>query len=118
MSATGIFAEAYDSVVTALTDAGIVTVTDPRNARPMSVFVELPIGDVFNNNIIDPRITLRLLAAPPGNSDSSQYLMQLADTIHQLDTLAVVDFRPTTAVIGEQNIPAYDLTVRISTRRT
>jgi hypothetical protein len=117
MAATGILAAAYNSVTTALTDAGLVVVTDPRNARPMSVFVELPIGDVFNNNIVDVRISLRILAAPPGNQDAANYLLSTFDIIHQLDTLAVVDFRPSTAVIGEQNIPAYDLTVRLSTRR-
>jgi hypothetical protein len=58
MAATGILAAAYSSVTTALTDAGLVVVTDPRNARPMSVFVELPIGDAFNNNIVDVRISL------------------------------------------------------------
>jgi hypothetical protein len=117
MAATGILAAAYNSVTTALADAGLVVVTDPRNARPMSVFVELPIGDAFNNNIVDVRISLRILAAPPGNQDAANYLLSTFDTIHQLDTLAVVDFRPSTAVIGEQNIPAYDLTVRLSTRR-
>ena len=117
MAATGILAAAYSSVTTALADAGLVVVTDPRNARPMSVFVELPIGDVFNNNIVDVRISIRILAAPPGNQDAANYLLSTFDTIHQLDTLAVVDFRPSTAVIGEQNIPAYDLTVRLSTKR-
>ena len=117
MAATGILAAAYSSVTTALADAGLVVVTDPRNARPMSVFVELPIGDVFNNNIVDVRISIRILAAPPYNQDSANYLLSTFDIIHQLDTLAVVDFRPSTAVIGEQNIPAYDLTVRLSTRR-
>ena len=117
MAATGILAAAYSSVTTALADAGLVVVTDPRNARPMSVFVELPIGDVFNNNIVDVRISIRIMAAPPGNQDEANYLLSTFDTIHQLDTLAVVDFRPSTAVIGEQNIPAYDLTVRLSTRR-
>ena len=117
MSATGILADAYQSVVTALTNAGLVVVTDPRNARPMSVFVELPTGDGFNSNIVDVTMTLRLLAAPPGNSDSSDYLLTTFDSIQQLNTLAVVDFRPTTAIIGEQNIPAYDVTIRLSTRR-
>lgn len=117
MAATGILAAAYSSVTTALADAGLVVVTDPRNARPMSVFVELPIGNVFNTNIVDVRISLRILAAPPGNQDAADYLLSTFDTIHQLDTIAVVDFRPSTAVIGEQNIPAYDLTVRLSTRR-
>ena len=117
MAATGILAAAYSSVTTALADAGLVVVTDPRNARPLSVFVELPTGEAFNENIVDVTIRLRVLAAPPGNQDAANYLLTTFDTIHQLDTIAVVDFRPSTAVIGEQNIPAYDLTVRLSTRR-
>lgn len=117
MAATGILAAAYSSVTTALSNAGLVVVTDPRNARPMSVFVELPTGNVFNENIVDVTINLRILAAPPGNQDAADYLMSTFDTIHQLKTLAVVDFGPSTAVLGEQNIPAYDLTVRLSTRR-
>lgn len=117
MAATGILAAAYSSVTTALANAGLVVITDPRNARPMSVFVELPTGSAFNENIVDVTIRLRVLAAPPGNQDASDYLLTVFDTIHQLKTLAVTDFGPSTAVVGEQNIPAFDLTVRLSTRR-
>lgn len=117
MAASGILAAAYSSVTTALADAGLVVVTDPRNARPMSVFVELPQGSAFNENIVDVTIRLRVLAAPPGNQDASDYLLTVFDTIHQLKTLAVTDFGPSSAAIGEQVIPAFDITVRLSTRR-
>lgn len=117
MAATGILAAAYSSVTTALADAGLVVVTDPRNARPLSVFVELPTGSAFNENIVDLTIRIRVLAAPPGNQDAADYLLTVFDTIHQLKTVAVTDFNPSTAVIGEQNIPAFDISVRLSTRR-
>jgi hypothetical protein len=117
MAATGILAAAYSSVTTALSNAGLVVVTDPRNARPMSVFVELPIGNAFNENIVDVTIRLRILAAPPGNQDAADYLLTTFDTIHQLKTLAVVDFTPSTTQVGEQLIPSYDINVRLSTRR-
>ena len=42
MPATGIFAEARDAIVTRITNLGLKPVTDPRNARPLTVFVELP----------------------------------------------------------------------------
>ena len=42
MAATGIFAEARDAIVTRITALGLAPVTDPRNARPLTVFVELP----------------------------------------------------------------------------
>ena len=117
MAASGLFAAAYRNVTTALADAGLVVVTDPRNARPLSVFVELPTASAFNSNILDVTIVCRILSAPPGNQDAADYLLTVFDTIHQLKTLAVTDFAPSTAIIGEQNIPAFDITVRLSTRR-
>jgi hypothetical protein len=117
MAATGLFADAWQSVVTALSDAGLVVVTDPRNARPLSVFVELPTATAFNSNVLDVTIVCRILAAPPGNLDAANYLLTTADTIHALTTLAVTDCRPSAALIGDQSIPAYDLTVRVQARR-
>ena len=105
MAATGILAAAYSSVTTALADAGLVVVTDPRNARPLSVFVELPTGEAFNENIVDVSIRLRLLAAPPGNQDAADYLLTTFDTIHQLQTIAVVDFTPSTTKWGNKSFP-------------
>ena len=117
MAATGILAAAYNNVCTRLTAAGMVVVKDPRNARPMSVFVELPTAPPFNSNIVDVTIVCRILAGGPGNSDAADYLLTQADIIHQ-NVEGIVDIRPSTALIGEQQIPAYDLTVRVSTRRT
>ncbi len=116
MSATGILAAAYENVCTRLANAGMVVVRDPRNARPMSVFVELPTAPPFNSNIIDVTIVCRILAAGPGDSDAADYLLSQADVIHQ-NVEGIIDIRPSTAIIGEQQIPAYDLTVRVSTRR-
>lgn len=117
MAATGILAAAYSSVTSALAAAGLVVVTDPRNARPMSVFVELPSGRAFNENIVDVTIRLRVLAAPPGNQDAADYLLTVFDSIHQLKTVAVTDFNPSSTAIGDQVIPSYDIVVRLSTRR-
>lgn len=117
MAATGLFAAAYSAVTSALTAGGLVVVTDPRNARPMSVFVELPTAQAFNSNILDVTIVCRILSAPPGNQDAADYLLSTADTIHALTSLAVTDCRPSVALIGDQQIPAYDLTVRVAARR-
>jgi hypothetical protein len=105
MAATGLFAAAYSAVTSALTAGGLVVVTDPRNARPLSVFVELPTAQAFNSNILDVTIVCRILSAPPGNQDAA------------LTSLAVTDCRPSVALIGDQQIPAYDLTVRVAARR-
>ena len=79
MSATGIFAEAQATLAASLTALGLAVVTDSRNARPMSVVIEPPTFTCFNSNIADITFRLRVLAAPPGNQDASDYLMTTAD---------------------------------------
>jgi hypothetical protein len=38
----GIFTDAINHVAASLTALGLKPVTDPRNARPLTVFIELP----------------------------------------------------------------------------
>jgi hypothetical protein len=117
MAATGIFATAVNAIATRITNLGLVPVTDPRNARPMTVFIELPSFAGMNYNIGDITITLRVLAAPPGNSDAGDYLMTTIDTLMADQGLAIIEGRPTMALIGQQELPAYDLIVRVAVAR-
>jgi hypothetical protein len=117
MPATGIFAESRTAIVNALTALGIASVTDPRNARPMTVMVNPPTFDSFTYNVGDIRFELLILAAPPGNQDAEDYLITTADTIMASTTLAVTDGRPIAVTVGDQQIPAYSLTVAIAARR-
>lgn len=117
MTATGIFADARTAIVNALTALGLAAVTDPRNARPMSVLVDPPTFDAFTYNVGDMRFNLLILAAPPGNQDAEDYLITTADTIMASTTLAVTNGRPTSVTVGDQTIPAYSLTVAIAARR-
>jgi hypothetical protein len=116
MAATGILADAVNAIATALTALGLKPVTDPRNARPMSVFIELPVMTSFTYNVGDFRIPVRILAAPPANSDAGDYLMTTTDLIMN-SPIAVTDARPGNANYGGQDIPTYDLTVAIAVRR-
>ena len=117
MAATGIFAESRTAIVNALTALGIATVTDPRNARPMTVMVNPPTFDSFTYNVGDIRFELLILAASPGNQDAEDYLITTADTIMASTTLAVTNGRPIAVTVGDQQIPAYSLTVAIAARR-
>ena len=118
MAATGIFAEARDAIVTRITNLGLKPVTDPRNARPLTVFVELPTFTSFTYNVGDLTFTIRVLGAPPGNQDTADWLLTTIDTLMADQGLAVVAGQPSLAIIGSQELPAYDLTVRIASRRT
>ena len=117
MAATGIFAEARDAIVTRITNLGLKPVTDPRNARPLTVFVELPTFTSFTYNVGDLTFTIRVLGAPPGNQDTADYLLTTIDTLMADQGLAIVAGTPSVAIVGSQELPAYDLTVRIASRR-
>jgi hypothetical protein len=82
----------------------------------MSVFIELPTVSAFNYNIGDITLRLRILAAPPGNSDAGDYLMTIADQI-LASSIAITDMAPGNVQIGGQDLPTYDLTVRIAVKR-
>jgi hypothetical protein len=111
-----IFATAVNAVKTELTTLGLKPVTDPRNARPLSVMIELPTFDAFTYNVGDIRLTVRVLAPPPGNQDAGDYLLKTIDTIMN-SPIAVTDGRPGFATYGGQELPCYDLTVAVAVRR-
>jgi hypothetical protein len=110
------FAEAITAVANVITAQGYVPVTDPRNARPLTVFIELPTFDAFTYNVGDITLTIRVLAPPPGNQDAGDYLLTAIDALMN-SSLAITGGQPTIAQIGSQELPAYDLTVRISSKR-
>ena len=116
MPATGMFAEAITAVANVITAKGYVAVTDPRNARPLTVFIELPTFNAFTYNVGDITLTIRVLAPPPGNQDAGDYLLTAIDALMN-SSLAITGGQPTIAQIGSQELPAYDLTVRISSKR-
>ena len=117
MSATGILSQAVNTVKDSLTALGLVPITDPRNVRPLSVLIQLPTSNNFNYNVGDIEIRLSVCAPPPGNQDAGDYLMTVADTIMN-SPIAITDMRPGLLSIGGQDLPTYDLTVRIAVNRT
>jgi hypothetical protein len=116
MPASGILVEAVNAVKTQLTALSLVPITDPRNARPMSVLIELPTVTAFTYNVGNIDIRLRVLAPPPGNQDAGDYLMTIADQIMN-SPIAVTDLRPGLVSVGGQDLPSYDLTVAVAVRR-
>ena len=116
MSSSGILYEAVTACKTQLTALGLVPITDPRNARPLSVLIELPTVTAFTYQVGDIELRLRVLAPPPGNQDAGDYLMQIADQIMN-SPIAVTDLRPGLVTVGGQDLPSYDLTVAVAVRR-
>ena len=112
-SANGIFRDSITVVSGIITGLGLVPVTDPRNARPLTVFLELPTWDTFAKHVADVTMRLRILGAPPGNQDAADYLLKTAWTLIN-SSLAVTSGQPSVALIGSQELPCYDLTIRLA----
>jgi len=117
MTATGIFASAQATLVASLTALGLKVVTDVRNARPITVLVDPPTFTCFNNNVAEIAFGVKVLAAPPGNSDAVDYLITTADTIMN-SSISLIRGIPGVMQIGGQEVPTYDLTVRVGTQRS
>ena len=114
----GVFSDAMAHVVATMEENGITAVTDPRAARPGVVFCEMPTFDGVSNNIADMTIILRFLAPGPGNQISADACLDMADQLIDVFGGAITTGRATSAIIGDQALPAYDMTLRLVTRRT
>lgn len=112
MPASGVFAAAQTQLVSSLTSLGLAVVTDPRNARPKTVLVNPPNVEIKNYNWADITFSILICAAPPGNSDAVDYLITVADQIMDSE-IVVIDANPDLIDIGNQDIPAYRMTVRM-----
>lgn len=116
MPATGIFADSVTKIKDTITALGLVAVTDPRNARPMTCLIEMPTYTQFTNQVADVSVVVHVLATPPGNQDSGDWLMSTLDILMDSE-LAITGGSPTLVVIGSQELPAYDITIRIGVKR-
>jgi hypothetical protein len=116
MSATGILAAAVTEVATQLSALGLTPVTDPRQARPYTVFIELPVMDTFTYNVGQFRIPIKVLGVPPGNTNSTDYLITTVDAIMD-SPIVIVDARPGFSTYGGQDLPHYEMTVAIAVNR-
>jgi len=116
MAASGIFIEAIDALKATIIGLGYKVVTDPRNVRPLTVYIEPPTFTTFTSNVGNLTCRVSILAPPPGNQDSSDYLLTAVDQIMD-SAVPVTEGRPGSLDVGGQLLPCYDLTVRIASKR-
>lgn len=108
---TDLFNEAMDDLATALNAVtGLTCITDPRNLVPPCALIEAPSFVAWNFNIVKITYPVRIITVGPGNLDAQKSLMSLAAKVLNAN-VGVVDGRPTIAVIGGSELPAYDLTI-------
>jgi hypothetical protein len=112
---TDLFNEALDDLAASLTSiTGLQVVTDPRNLVPPCAFIDAPTFSVYGGggNIVQMTFTVRIITLGPGNLDAQRNLMHLASLVLGKN-VAVTSGRPTIAIIGGAEMPAYDLTIEM-----
>ena len=112
---TDLFNEALDDLATTLTSiTGLQVVTDPRSINPPCAFIDAPTFSVYGGggNIVQMTYTVRIITLGPGNLDAQRNLMHLASLVLGKN-VAVTSGRPTIAIIGGAEMPAYDLTIEM-----
>lgn len=110
---TDLFNECLDDLSARLAAiSGVVVVTDPRNLQPPCVFIDAPTFEAYNSNIVKMTYPVRVITLGPGNLDAQRSLMNLAAKLLTAG-VGVIDGRPTIALIGGAEMPAYDLTISI-----
>ena len=115
---TDLFNEALDDLAASLnTITGLQVVIDPRNLTAPCAFIDAPTFSVFSNNVVEMTFPIRIITLGPGNLDAQRSLLNLASKVIT-KKIGVTDGRPTVAVIGGSELPAYDLTITLQAQAT
>ena len=110
---TDLFNIALDDLNTSITAiTGLQCVNDPRKLVPPSAFIDAPSFTAFNYNIVKMIFPVRLITLGPGNLDAQRSLLNMMSKLLAAN-LAITDGRPTVAIIGGAEYPAYDVSVNM-----
>jgi hypothetical protein len=110
---TDLFNEGLDDLAAKLaTISNMQVVTDPRNLRPPCLFVDAPSFEAINTNIAKMTFPVRCIGLGPNNLDAQRTVLNLAARV-MTSGVGVTDGRPTVAIIGGVELPAYDLNINI-----
>jgi len=113
---TDLLNEAVDDLAATLgtISPAITVVTDPRNMQPPCAFINAPsfTTPLMTNKRIQLQFPIQLIVPGPFNLDAQRNLMHLASLVLGKN-VAVTSGRPTIAIIGGAEMPAYDLTIEM-----
>jgi hypothetical protein len=110
---TDLFNQSLDALSATLSAVtGLQVVTDPRNISPPCVFIDAPSFTGFSRAVFTLSYPVRLLTLGPGNLDAQRSLMNLAAKVVSAQ-IGVTDGRPSVAIIGGSELPAYDLNINV-----
>lgn len=117
MAATGALADVLAAITTNLTTAGYRVTLDPRAVTPKSVLVQLPRFTAYNGNVLDVVVDLQVVGTASMDTANIDWLLTAAADIHADGNIAILSGDPITLIVGQQELPAYQFTVRFAHTR-
>lgn len=112
----GLLNEVYDAVVQQLADDGIPAVIDIRNVQPPCAIVDPPSIVAMSGSMVTLDLPVTVIAPPPGNRDQMVRLLEIADRI--VETQTVTTGSPGSYSVGQQDLPSYQLVLRVQAQRS
>lgn len=111
-----LLADGWTYVLAELATAGVNPVADPRNIQPPCTIVDLPTLRIMSGNLVQLDFPCTVIGPPPGNKDTADVLVAWADLI--LQALPSSTGTPSTYSVGQNELPAYTITVNLTMQRT
>lgn len=111
---SGALVEAVDYVTAELASAGISSIVDVRRLTPGAVLVEPPSIVGISAGVTELTVPISITASP-GDPNAVSKILEIADTIVTLFPVVAGD--PGVYATGNQELPSYRLTARITVRR-
>lgn len=108
--------EGYQYLLQTLQDAGIPATDDPRNLSPLGVLLEPPSITLQSSSLAQLDFSATVVAPGPGNKDATVALLRIVDKITALG-INVLTASPGTYTVAGNELPAYNLTIRLQLRR-
>jgi hypothetical protein len=112
----GLLNEVYDYLVQQLGDDGLPVVIDVRNVQPPCILVDPPTFVAQSGSMVTVEFPVTAICPPPGNRDQMIRLLELADRV--IETQTVTTGSAGSYSVGQQDLPAYSMTVRIQAQRS
>jgi len=109
-----IIADAIAGLVTALEDADLPVVSDPRNLRPPAILVDAPSVRALSLSVLEITVPCVIVAPPPGNADAMNSLVAMMDTVFALPIECTnMVANPGVYSIAGQELPSYSLVITL-----
>lgn len=113
MAYTDMFNVGLDNLTVILeTVTGLRVVNDPRNINPPCAFINAPTITPYNSNIAEMDVPVQIVGTGPSDYHTLRDILANVSKV-MAAALSVTSAQPSTLAVGGQELPAYDLVIKM-----